>query len=245
MKRFAMCALLLTLAMPAFGQGDFTSLLSGKDYPLSMKLNDLTADYRHMLIGGTDGKGGGGDMLSQLMQAGMSSGMGKGKGGDELGGAMGMGILGMLFGGMGGGSSEPVYYSKGQTVSIGGETFLVAYSYQKKGLDLMSLIADSEKNGGKEPDFAKLAEQNKITGDTPVTLSLVNVKMIGTMRGLRPFDLAQELAEAAQGGGGLMEMLGQKEAVKDNSVIEPAEAAAPAPAKPVPAKKSPAKPGVK
>src|SRR5579872_5142548 len=112
MKRFSSWLLCLALAIPAAGQNiDFQQLIAGKDYPFSLKLKDLNGDWRRMSIGSTDGsKGGMSDMLSQLMQMGAMSGMGKDKN-DAASAMMGMSLLGGLFGG-GGGSKEPVYYTR-------------------------------------------------------------------------------------------------------------------------------------
>jgi hypothetical protein len=58
------------------------------------------------------------------------------------------------------------YYTKGQSIAIGSDNFLVAYS--------LSNLTD------------------KISADTPLTLSLLNLKNIGTFSNIRAFDLAKE-----------------------------------------------------
>jgi hypothetical protein len=58
------------------------------------------------------------------------------------------------------------YYTKGQSIAIGSDNFLVAYS--------LSNATD------------------KISADTPLTLSLLNLKNIGTFSNIRTFDLAKE-----------------------------------------------------
>jgi hypothetical protein len=213
MRRLAGVALFLTLAAPALGQGlDFQQLLSGKEFPQSLKLKDLNGDWRRLSIGTTDAaKGGMGDMLSQLMQVGMMSDKGKGKGKDDAASAMlGMSLLSGLFGG-GGESEKPVYYTKGQTVTVGSETFLLAYRYQKPAVNLMQLAAEADKSG-KDPDLSKVATDGKLTPDSSLTLSLINVKAMTTLTNIRAFDMDQEIAESAQGGGGLMEMIAQQQA---------------------------------
>ena len=95
--------------------------------PLTLHMEDLNSDWKRMTIA-TVGSGGGlGDLMSQIMPMAMMSslgGPGGGKGKDE---AMGMAMMSSMFGG--GGGSQPVYYTKGQTTPIGGETFLIAYRY--------------------------------------------------------------------------------------------------------------------
>src|SRR5438132_8006453 len=128
-------ACLLTLAVSAQASAQtttFEQILSGKDYAHTLKLRDLTPDWRRLTISTSDSPAGGGssDTMSQLMQAGM---MGQQGGPNSKQDAMGA-MLGLsLFGGLLGGRSAnaPVYYTRAQTVTLGGETFLVAYRFQK------------------------------------------------------------------------------------------------------------------
>ncbi len=64
------------------------------------------------------------------------------------------------------GSFATSYYTKGQTVSIGSETYIVAYS-------LLALV-------------------DKVSPETPLNLSLLNLKTIGSMSNIRSFDTAKE-----------------------------------------------------
>jgi hypothetical protein len=66
----------------------------------------------------------------------------------------------------GGGSFATNYYTKGQTVSIGSETYIVAYS-------LLSLV-------------------EKVSPETLLNLSLLNLKTIGSMSNIRAFDPISE-----------------------------------------------------
>jgi hypothetical protein len=199
-KRAALYAAFLLLAAPAFGQGmDFQQLLSGKDIPFSLKLKDLNADWRRVGIRAQDGaQGGMSDMLSQLMQIGMMSEMGKGQKKDDAAAAMlGMSVLGGLFGG---GGKEPVCYTKGQTVTVSGETFLVTYRYQKPEINWLQMAMESQQSG-KEPDFARLTAGGRMTSDSVLTINLVNVRAIGSLSGIRVFDTEKEIAESGAGGG--------------------------------------------
>jgi hypothetical protein len=237
MKRLAGAALvIMALATPALGQGmDFQQLLSGKEVPNALQLKDLNSDWRHLSIGTTDAaKGGLGDMLGPLMQAGMMSDKGKGNGKDDAASAMlGMAFMSALFGGGSGDSQKPVYYTQGRTVTVGGETFLVAYRYQKPPVNLMQLAMQADK-AGKDPDASKTAADGKLTPESPLTLSLINVKTITTLADIRPFDMAQEMAESANAGGGLMDLIAQQ-AAQEAQQAKPKPASTTAGAKPKPA----------
>ena len=74
------------------------------------------------------------------------------------------------------------YYTKGQTVSVGGETYLVAYALESKQGALPMLLGRS----GVKPET--------ISGDTMVRLALLNVRTMGSMTGIRSFDLKTEVA---------------------------------------------------
>jgi hypothetical protein len=65
-----------------------------------------------------------------------------------------------------GGSFGASYYTKGQSITIGTETYVVAYS-------LLSVI-------------------ETITPDTPLGLSLLNLRTIGSLSNIRAFEIAKE-----------------------------------------------------
>lgn len=235
MKGFLAVCAAIVLAGPAMGQAaDLQQLLSGKDVPNSMKLIQLNADWKRVTIRTTDNAGGGlGDMMSQLMQAGMMSEANKNKSKDDAMGAMlGMSMLGGLFGG---GDKEPVYYTLGQTVTIGGETFLVAYQREQTAPNFMQMAMEASA-GGKEPDMTKLASQNKLTADSPLSLALINMKSVSTLSKIRPFNMAQEIAESEKAGNGLMDLIMQP-------AVKAAEPAKPVVTAPAANKKPAAKPG--
>jgi hypothetical protein len=235
MKCLAAAALVLTLSAPAFAQGtDFQQLFSGKDFPQTLKLKELNSDWRRVNIGiAGASKGGLMDMLGPLIQAGMAADSGKGKGKDDPAAAMiGMSLFSSLFGG--GETKEPIYYTKGQTVAVGSETFLLAYHFQKPETNFMQLAADAEKSG-KDPDMTKLADEGKLNPESDLMISLVNVKSITTLNSIHPFDMAQEIADSAKGGGGLMDLIAQQQAKESQAPAKPA-------ATPGAAKKPAAKP---
>jgi hypothetical protein len=107
---------------------NFASILSGNSIPTSVKLKDLTPEWRAMSTNG------------QL----------------EIGNFQAFVSL------FGGGALATNYYTKGQTVSIGSETYIVAYS-------LLSLV-------------------DKVSPEIPLNLSLLNLKTIGSMSNIRAFE---------------------------------------------------------
>jgi hypothetical protein len=97
----------------------------------------------------------------------------------------------------------------------------------------MQLAAEAEKSG-KDPDPAQLAGEGKLTPESSLSLCLLNVQRIAALQNIRPFDLNQEIAESAQAGGGLMDLIA-KEAAKETKATP-----APAPVVRTPAPKKPA-----
>jgi hypothetical protein len=193
MRRLAVLGLLVTLALPAQGQNntqslEFKDILYGNTVPLSLKLKDLNGDWRRV---GIAAPGGSGNIMGSLMK----------------------GIFGAMLGGGGGGGTETsltTYYTKGQTVNIGGETFIVAYRAKLKQPDFAALIAESQqkdKEGkDKEPDLEKLKPE-KLNPDSTLTLSLLTLKSTGSLHDIRPFDMKQEIEESGKEDGGLGELM--------------------------------------
>ncbi len=217
MKLALGCLTLLCAVRPCGAQAvEFTDFLAGRSAPHTLQLKDLTADWRRLVIDGVPGtqEKGLGDILGPLMQAGMASGKGKGPG-DAAGAAAGMMIMSSLFGG-GGGQSGPVYYTKGQLLSMAGETFIVAYKVKKQQPNLMALAAQAGADGDAAPDASALG--GKLAGDSILVLSLVNFKSVSGISDVRPFDLKREIEESASSGG-LMDLLSLGGA--NNAVLAP------------------------
>jgi hypothetical protein len=220
MKRIGIGLVMALVAVPALAQeGSFQQVLSPQGLPHTLKLKELNGEWRHLGIKGTEGsKSDAGDMLKQLMQLGMMANGDKGKnaGGDAAMGMMFLSMMGGMFGGGSGGDAPPAYYSKGQTIQLGGETFLVTYRYQPPANNLMQMAMQAGIEG-KEPDLAKMLAAPALTEESDLTLTLVNARTIGTITDIRTFDLKKEL-EASQkaGGGGLMDLIvqGMKEGNK-------------------------------
>lgn len=149
--------LLLALALAAYGQeATLTDVLTGKAAPLSIKLKELDGTWRSFRLTAQA------DSSSTLM---MMMAMGGGRGGQTLGAS--------------------AYYTKGQLVTLGGESFVVAYS--RPAPSPLQLLAGMHGNDG---DAAKPVQ---VTPDTELTLSLLNVRSMGDILNIRPFNMQEEL----------------------------------------------------
>jgi hypothetical protein len=76
------------------------------------------------------------------------------------------------------------YYTKGQTVSVMSETFVVTYRVQSK----VNLQAMMQRPTPPAPA--------KLTPETTLGLSLLNLRTVSSIDDIRPFDLKQEIAES-------------------------------------------------
>jgi hypothetical protein len=110
-----------------------SEILSGKTIPNTVKLKELTTEWRTLA---TNGQFELGSSIQSLFTS-----------------FTGMSLYGS-------------YYTKGQTISLAGESYIVAYSLQEK--------------------------PEKITGETPLGLSLLNMKTIGSLTNIHSFNLATE-----------------------------------------------------
>lgn len=141
MRRIAITVALaaaIATHQPSFA-AEVNELLSGKTFPLTMKLNQLNSEWRGLSISGQFEVG-------DWMQS-----------------------FGTLFGSLfGTGSSSNLYYTKGQTVTIGSETYMVAYRLQ--------------------------STSGKVAPETTLALSLLNLRTIGSLNNIRSFNLEQEIA---------------------------------------------------
>lgn len=164
---------------------------------------------------------------------------------DTKGGSLGQmagGLLGMMFGGGSPGSSAPApYYTQGKTASINGEMFLITYRAQRKSLDMATLM--------KAQNPADLPAPERLTGESTITLELVNVHSIQTIGDIRSFNLQQELADSAKAAEDEADLIRQMQkgpfgAFGGGAPVAPEITAPDKPEpvkKPAPAKKAPAK----
>lgn len=96
------------------------------------------------------------------------------------------GMMGALLGG-----SANVVYTRGDLISVGGETFIVGY-HEASGGGLAALMR-AEMGGSKNPEPA---EPKKLTADTELLLTVLNLRNVGSFSDMRTFDLEKELADA-------------------------------------------------
>lgn len=159
------------LTAPGAAQGQTVNsadLFSGKGPASVLQLKALSPAWRRVNIGGPAELKGGG--LGQLA-------------GGFFGAMLGAGSLPAS-------NYSPPQYTDGATTTLGGETFLVVYRPNLKSIDMMALMQAGP--GGKLPT------PEKLTAETSLILTLVNVRSITTLGDFRPFNLEQELAESAK-----------------------------------------------
>jgi len=189
-------------ALPAFTQeGGLQPLANSAITPPVIKLKDMGQNWMCVKIrmqgDPTASKAEASNPLSALLGL---SGM-EGMSADESGSLAALAFLPTIMNALGmitGEDSTPssIYYTKGQTVPLGNETFLVAYRHRQPEFDLMKMVMESEKTG-QDPDFKQLAEQAKLTEDSEMSLSLINVRAVASIKDIRPFVMEREIAESA------------------------------------------------
>ncbi|MCW3055009.1 MAG: hypothetical protein JWN14_4179 [Chthonomonadales bacterium] len=209
--------------------GDLETLFSGKSQPISLKMKDLdSAVWRRVKISGGSEKKEDGGLAGML-----GSMFGGGAGGGEGMGGMMSALLGPMFSGVS--TAGPnVYYTRGKTVVLGSETYLVAYQPQIKDLDFAALM--------KMKDMAAPPTPKPLTPETLLVMSLLNLHTIGNLSNIQPFNLQTEITESETAVTALAEIAKEQETEKkDKNLFDPEEAA-PAPAKPAPPKAKPVTP---
>jgi len=168
----------------------------------------------------------------------------------EEGGGM-LGMIGSLMGGMFGGGMgslltppPPRAYTRGVTLDLGGEMFILVYRPPQQSLDMTAIM--------KAGEGADLPPPESLKESTELTASLIRLRSVQALTDIRPFDMKYEIAEserAAQieatirkeigkkggGLGGLGGGLGAAPAADEGVATMPD--LRPEPAKPAPAKK--------
>lgn len=81
------------------------------------------------------------------------------------------------------GGAQTTYYTKGETVTLGGEAYLVAYR-QKLTVDYIALLKGDEVQPPSPP---------KLTPSTALSLSLLNLRSVGSLNDIQPFSLQAAL----------------------------------------------------
>lgn len=81
------------------------------------------------------------------------------------------------------GSSHDTYYTKGETETLGGELYLIAY-HQKLTLDMAGMMRGGPSQGPVRP---------VMTPDTELSLCLLNLHTAGSLNDIQPFSLQEAL----------------------------------------------------
>ncbi len=95
-----------------------------------------------------------------------------------------------LFGLISGALGSDVYYTKGQTVTVGSETYIVAYRLEANKVDFRALVQT-------DPNAKPFAPE-VITPETTVALSLLNLQTLSSLNDILPFNLKQEIEASRQ-----------------------------------------------
>jgi hypothetical protein len=109
----------------------------------------------------------------------------------------GMGSLASFFVGLagGGGTAAGAYYTQGQTMTLGEQPYLICYQVPPKPLNLARLM-----RSGPEPP-----KPEKLTPETKLSLSLVNLRTAVSLNDIRPFSLEEEIAASESEAGAVEE----------------------------------------
>lgn len=148
--------------------------LSGKTHPLTIKLKDLNGDWRRITVHRSAGVSGN----VSVNVSGNNSPQNNNN-----------------FANLGG---TTAYATKGRTLSIAGQAYLVAYHLPSSALDLGSLIQVAMK---------RAPEISRLTPDTALPLSLLELKSLGSLDDVRAFDGAAEIAESERAAEALAALL--------------------------------------
>lgn len=114
----------------------------------------------------------------------------------SIGGQYEMGDFMKSWAGLLGGSSyNYVYYTQGQTVKVAEETYVIAYRLPAtgEGLNFRNLIESTFSMGCTEASLPI-----KLTPETSLSLSLLNLRTIGSLNDVRVFNLKEEVAASEQ-----------------------------------------------
>jgi hypothetical protein len=174
-------ALVLTLPAAAQEKG-LARLLSGKTHPLSLKLKDLDGEWRRVMIQ----KGGG-----------VSGNIDVNVNGSTQGSTSQNNITGLSGG-------AQAFVTKGQTVSVNDQNYLVAYRLPSPALDWRALLlAMATKT---------LPKVEVLTPETPVRLALLNLQDITSLEEASVFDMKWEIAQSQEAVQKLADLLKAMEA---------------------------------
>jgi len=95
----------------------------------------------------------------------------------------------------GGSSYNYVYYTQGKTVKVADETYVIAYRLPStgQGLNMRTLMETTFSMGCTESSLPV-----QLKPETSLSLALLNIRTIGSLNDVRPFNLKEELAASEQ-----------------------------------------------
>lgn len=163
-------------AAPARPQSETTSmasLVAGTAVPRTIRLKELTPEWRRLTVTGEAMLGMGG-MVQSMLQG-----------------------VGSMFGGAGGASDA--LYTRGATIKMGDQEFLIGYRLPAQGVDFGALMAIGTAGKGTPSAPPNLPRRPPISPDTELSLVLVNLRAIAAISDIRPFDMAEALRPAPPG----------------------------------------------
>jgi hypothetical protein len=102
-------------------------------------------------------------------------------------GGGGTGGLAAVYAAMFGGAGN-VYYTKGEMVSVATETYLIAYTLRTDPVGYMAVMRGGPGAGPTE----------ELTAESPLCLSLLNLRATGSLTDIRQFNLEEEIAAQAK-----------------------------------------------
>ncbi len=106
---------------------------------------------------------------------------------ESLGPALLFGMSGLLESAL----RTNIYYTQGQTITLGKQKYLVVYRPEGSGMTLTELI----KSGRNQPPESLF---KALTPNTPLVLSLINLSKIESLQDIQPFDMQKEIRESKE-----------------------------------------------
>jgi hypothetical protein len=169
----------LTPSMTSWGS-DLTQVLSGRPHPLSVKLKDLGTGWSRVRV--SVHEGGSASLNIGVNVSGSSAGS-TSQNNNSL----------SIFGG------GQAYVTKGQTVSVNGQAYLVAYHLPSTAMDLTTLLQAAATK--------TMPELQVLTPESSLRLSLLNVRDIVSIEDVRVFDMKWEIAQSQEAAQKLINLI--------------------------------------
>ncbi len=112
------------------------------------------------------------------------------------------------------GGEAPPAYTQGQTVTIGGEVYLIAYAVESKGGDASGLMYGRPNPNAPDPE--------PVTANSTLSLVLLGQRSFAALGKVRPFDLTTELADYQRYLTSYQEMMATRSAMNSPTMVSAA-----------------------